>query len=102
MTDKSSEQTRRSLLATSAAALATLGLGRLFATDPAEAAAYFEHPEGPGSVSGAPHLPKGFRDKFKSRFVEVNGVRLHAVIGGEGPPGCLSMAGRRLGTNGAW
>ncbi len=86
MTDKSSEQTRRSLLATSAAALATLGLGRLFATDPAEAAAYFEHPEGPGSVSGAPYLPQGFRDTFKSRFVEVNGVRLHVVIGGEGPP----------------
>jgi pimeloyl-ACP methyl ester carboxylesterase len=43
-------------------------------------------PEGPGSVSGAPHLPEGFADTFTSRYVETGEVRLHAVIGGDGPP----------------
>jgi pimeloyl-ACP methyl ester carboxylesterase len=43
-------------------------------------------PEGPGSASGAPNLPAGFADTFTSRYVEANGVRLHAVIGGHGPP----------------
>lgn len=43
-------------------------------------------PHGPGSVSGAPHLPAGFRDTFTSRYVDVGGLRMHAVIGGEGPP----------------
>jgi pimeloyl-ACP methyl ester carboxylesterase len=43
-------------------------------------------PEGPGSVSGAPHLPAGFADTFSSRFVDTGDVRLHAVTGGDGPP----------------
>jgi pimeloyl-ACP methyl ester carboxylesterase len=43
-------------------------------------------PGGPGSVSGAPNLPAGFRDTFTSRYVGTGDVRLHAVIGGEGPP----------------
>ena len=43
-------------------------------------------PEGPGSVLGAPYLPAGFADTFTSRFVDAGEVRLHAVIGGEGPP----------------
>src|SRR6476660_6285144 len=43
-------------------------------------------PEGPGSVSGAPHLPVGFADTFTSRYVDAGDVRLHAVIGGDGPP----------------
>src|ERR1700736_315330 len=42
--------------------------------------------EGPGSVSGAPHLPEGFTDTFTSRFIDVGELRLHAVIGGGGPP----------------
>jgi len=42
-------------------------------------------PEGPGSVSGAPHLP-GFTDTFTSRYIDVGDVRLHAVVGGGGPP----------------
>jgi pimeloyl-ACP methyl ester carboxylesterase len=42
--------------------------------------------EGPGSVSGAPNLPEGFTDAFTSRYVDAGEVRLHAVIGGEGPP----------------
>ncbi len=43
-------------------------------------------PEGPFSVSGAPDLPPGFTDTFTSRFVDTGEVRLHAVVGGEGPP----------------
>jgi pimeloyl-ACP methyl ester carboxylesterase len=43
-------------------------------------------PEGRGSVSGAPNLPAGFADTFTSRFVEAGDVRLHAVVGGDGPP----------------
>ena len=43
-------------------------------------------PEGPGSVSGAPHLPAGFTGTFASRFIDTGEVRLHAVIGGDGPP----------------
>jgi pimeloyl-ACP methyl ester carboxylesterase len=43
-------------------------------------------PDGPGSVSGAPNLPSGFTDTFSSRYVDAGDVRLHAVIGGDGPP----------------
>src|ERR671926_523733 len=42
-------------------------------------------PEGPGSVSGAPNLPSGFTDTFTSRYVDTGDVRLHAVVGGDGP-----------------
>src|SRR3954452_15713367 len=43
-------------------------------------------PEGPGSVFGAPNLPPGFTDTFTSRYVDTGELRLHAVIGGDGPP----------------
>jgi pimeloyl-ACP methyl ester carboxylesterase len=43
-------------------------------------------PEGRGAVSGAPNLPQGFTDLFASRYVDAGSVRLHAVIGGDGPP----------------
>ena len=43
-------------------------------------------PAGPGSVSGAPNLPAGFTDTFTSRYVDTGDLRLHAVVGGEGPP----------------
>jgi pimeloyl-ACP methyl ester carboxylesterase len=33
-----------------------------------------------------PHLPAGFTRTFRSRFIHANRLRLHAVIGGEGPP----------------
>jgi pimeloyl-ACP methyl ester carboxylesterase len=33
-----------------------------------------------------PHLPAGFSRTFRSRFIDAGKVRLHAVIGGEGPP----------------
>ena len=43
-------------------------------------------PAGPGSVSGAPNLPEGFAGTFASRYVDANGLRFHAVVGGKGPP----------------
>jgi hypothetical protein len=43
-------------------------------------------PEGPGSVSGAPNLPAGLTGTFKSVYVNIGALRLHAVIGGDGPP----------------
>jgi pimeloyl-ACP methyl ester carboxylesterase len=42
--------------------------------------------EGPGSVAHAPNLPEGFADTFASRYVDTGRLRLHAVIGGDGPP----------------
>ena len=42
--------------------------------------------EGPGSVSQAPNLADGFTDMFTSRYVDAGALRLHAVIGGDGPP----------------
>ena len=38
------------------------------------------------SLVEAPNLPAGFAETFTSRFVDTGDVRLHAVIGGEGPP----------------
>jgi pimeloyl-ACP methyl ester carboxylesterase len=46
----------------------------------------FPVPEGPGSVAGAPNLPAGFTDMFTSRYIDAGDVRLHAVVGGDGPP----------------
>jgi len=43
-------------------------------------------PQGRGSADGAPNLPAGFTDTFASRYVDTGDVRLHAVIGGNGPP----------------
>jgi pimeloyl-ACP methyl ester carboxylesterase len=39
-----------------------------------------------GSVSQAPLLPEGLTDTFISRYIDTGVLRLHAVIGGEGPP----------------
>ena len=86
MTDKISEPTRRTLLVTSAAA--GLGFAALRPVSATETMAHLPgtKPHGPGSVSGAPHLPTGFRDTFTSRYVDASGLRMHAVIGGKGPP----------------
>ena len=54
--------------------------------DPHELVLRPSTPEGPGSVSGAPNLPAGFTDTFTSRYIDTGELRLHAVIGGEGPP----------------
>lgn len=52
----------------------------------------FETLTGPGSVGDVPGLPAGFGDMFQSHAVPANGIRLHAVIGGAGPP-LLLLAG---------
>jgi hypothetical protein len=57
-------------------------------------------PEGPGSVSGAPHLPDGFIDTFTSQYIQTGELRQHAVIGGDGPP-LLLHGWPRPGTPGA-
>ncbi|MBC7975149.1 MAG: alpha/beta hydrolase [Myxococcales bacterium] len=43
-------------------------------------------PEGSGSMSGAPNLPADFSHTFTSRYIDTGELRLHAVIGGDGPP----------------
>jgi hypothetical protein len=43
-------------------------------------------PGRPGSVSGAPNVLAGFTDTLTSRYIDTGELRLHAVIGGEGPP----------------
>src|SRR4051812_4421423 len=43
-------------------------------------------PDGTGSVTHAPNLSAGFTDTFTSRYIDANGIRQHAVIGGDGPP----------------
>ncbi|PRY44978.1 alpha/beta fold hydrolase [Umezawaea tangerina] len=37
-------------------------------------------------VTGVPHLPAGFTDRFRSEYVPVDGTTVHAVVGGDGPP----------------
>ena len=39
-----------------------------------------------GTVHGVPWLPPGFTGTFASHLVDVDGVRLHIVSGGDGPP----------------
>ncbi|WP_421733170.1 alpha/beta fold hydrolase [Cellulomonas sp.] len=38
-----------------------------------------------GSVMQAPDLPDGFTTTFTSRLIDANGIRQHAVVGGDGP-----------------
>jgi hypothetical protein len=101
---------RRRLLKATSAALAALS----FTTTTGFGKSAFAHtqqeetmdtqlptPKGPGSVSGAPGLPKGFDKTFTSRYIQAGGIRQHVVIGGDGPPLLLCMAGPRHGTHGA-
>ena len=81
-TTQSSFPTRRDVLATTTTAVAFGLLGR----PTPQAAAGSAVPEGPGSASGAPHLPQRFTETFASHYVEANGLRLHAVVGGKGQP----------------
>src|SRR3954467_9351184 len=64
------------------------------------ASARLPAPEGPGSVSGAPNLPAGFTDTFTSRYVDTGELRLHAVVGGDGPP--LLLVHGWPGSGAAW
>lgn len=84
MTDEISDLTRRTFLA--ASAFAGLGLAAPVQAGAAQASTAPASPGGPGAASGAPGLPEGFRDTFASRYVDAGGLRMHAVIGGNGPP----------------
>src|SRR5262245_31110245 len=75
--------TRRDVLALAAVASAA---GLLPGQLGAASASTSNAPAGPGSVSGAPNLSSAFSSTCASRFVNANGLRLHAVIGGKGPP----------------
>jgi len=61
-------------------------------TIPANVVPGMQRATGFGSVHHVPQLPTGFTDVFESWYVEANGIRLHAVIGGEGRP-LLLLAG---------
>jgi hypothetical protein len=76
----------RVLLGGVVAAAAAVALVGSVLVQPAAPSAGAPTPTGPGSVSGAPNLPPGFTKTFKSRYVDANGLRMHAVIGGDGPP----------------
>ena len=39
-----------------------------------------------GSVTGSPRLSRDFARTFRSQIIQANGIRQHAVIGGDGPP----------------
>ena len=80
----SGAHTRRAFVGAAAAAGALLSVGPWASS--VAASAPMRTPRSLGSVSGAPDLPPGFRRVFKSRFVDVGDVRLHAVTGGDGPP----------------
>ena len=41
---------------------------------------------GPGSVTSSPQLPDRFAETFRSVLVDIGDLRLHAVLGGDGPP----------------
>jgi pimeloyl-ACP methyl ester carboxylesterase len=75
--------TRRTVISGAAVAATSVSLGAL-ATQSAVAST--SRPSGPRAVSGAPGLPPGFTETFTSRYVNTGDVRLHAVIGGDGPP----------------
>jgi pimeloyl-ACP methyl ester carboxylesterase len=75
---------RRAVIGGAAAATgASLGSGWM---RPAAASARMPTAEGPGSASGAPHLPAGFWDTFTSRYIQTGDLRQHVVTGGHGPP----------------
>jgi pimeloyl-ACP methyl ester carboxylesterase len=73
--------------AATAAGLTLLG-GRPTSASAASAPSrnFGAEPSGAGSVSTAPRLPRGFAKTFHSHFIQANGIRQHAVIGGDGPP----------------
>jgi pimeloyl-ACP methyl ester carboxylesterase len=84
---------RRSFLARSAAALSlaflvtqAVSFATAAETPGRSPSSSLPTPEGPGSVSGAPYLPAGFAETFTGRYVDIGGLRLHAVIGGKGRP----------------
>ena len=76
---------RRTFIGSAAAAAGAASLTEAL-THPAHGSVQQISPKGPGSVAGAPHLSARFRRTFTSRYVHTGRLRLHAVVGGEGPP----------------
>ncbi len=86
-------QLSRFVAVAGAAAISLAGVALLGTTSPSthtvdatSSTANERDVSGIGLVSTAPNLPPGFRAIFKDRFVQANGIRQHAVIGGDGPP----------------
>jgi pimeloyl-ACP methyl ester carboxylesterase len=77
---------KRARIVAAAAIIAASGLAPHVALAQQPGSTRTGEPRGPGSVSGAPNLPAGFAKAFASKYVDVNGLRFHAVIGGAGPP----------------
>jgi pimeloyl-ACP methyl ester carboxylesterase len=75
------EFSRRAFIGSAAATSALL-----ITAGPAAAFASADILKGDGSAPQAPHLPAGFTDTFTSQYIVTNGLRQHAVIGGDGPP----------------
>lgn len=78
--------TRRRFLRSAATTMLATQLGITGSARAQTAGTPVPTPDGPGSVSGAPNLPAGFADTFTSQYVQADDVRLHAVVGGDGPP----------------
>ena len=76
----------RGLLAPAALSFCVFASSHAQATAGDSASARLPEAKGPGSVSGAPDLPAGFPRTFTSQYIDAGGLRLHAVIGGKGPP----------------
>jgi pimeloyl-ACP methyl ester carboxylesterase len=77
---------RRAFIGGVAAAAAAAALVGNVLAQPATTSTHTPTPKGPGSVPGAPNLPPGFTRTFTSRYIDANGLRMHAVTGGDGPP----------------
>lgn len=80
----SAGMSRRGVLRAAGASALLLSAGAAVTTSAQAAVAAPRN--GPGAVSAAPHLPAGFWNTFKSRFLDAGGLRQHIVIGGDGPP----------------
>jgi pimeloyl-ACP methyl ester carboxylesterase len=83
--DSARTLSRRTFIGSAAAAAGAASLTEAL-TQPAHGSVQQVSPKGPGSVAGAPHLSARFRRTFTSRYVHTGRLRLHAVVGGEGPP----------------
>jgi pimeloyl-ACP methyl ester carboxylesterase len=75
----------RSAIALGAVAIAVIAIVSVLSW-PSVASGSPSTPTRLGSVAGAPDLPTGFKHFFKDRYVDTGDVRLHAVVGGDGPP----------------
>jgi len=78
---------RRSVIRASGGGALALGLGGATITGAAVPAASAATRKAACTVPQPPHLPSGFWKTFTSRYISVgDGLMLHAVTGGDGPP----------------